>query len=327
LLKNFHFILAGAIFYEITRTFIRTKSYNLSTANKTLMSHLTTKHLLFALIPVGIAVSAIAWQTNRNPGKNNSYNTNDTIPSKNRHKIIRENSKELNEKDLDKELRKLDEAIENLDVDMENIDWGKMEKEVEASVKNATEEMEDHHLDMEKVQKDIDESLENIDFDKIQAETKAAMQQVEKNIDFNKIQLDIENSITEAKYHLNSDEFKKEIEEATKVDMSQIKKELENSKLEIEKNKENMKEEMSKAKEELKKAKEELKAYQQMLNEMEKDGLINTKEDYDIEYKESGLYINHQKQSQEVLNKYKNYFKQDNTRIYKKNGRFNISID
>jgi len=64
-----------------------------------------------------------------------------------------------------------------------------------------------------------------------------------------------------------------------------------------------------------------------MLDEMEKDGLINSKEDYDIEYKEGNLYINDQKQPQEVLNKYKEYFKKDNTRIYKKNGGFNISID
>jgi phenylalanyl-tRNA synthetase alpha subunit len=153
------------------------------------------------------------------------------------------------------------------------------------------------------------------------------MQQAEKNIDFKKMQQDIERSILEAKDHLNSDEFKRAIEEASKVDMSQIRKELENAKLEIEKNKVNMKEEMSKAKEDIKKAKEELKAWQQMLDEMEKDGLINTKEDYDIEYKDNELYINHQKQAQEVLNKYKDYFKKDNTRIYKKNGGFNISID
>lgn len=109
--------------------------------------------------------------------------------------------------------------------------------------------------------------------------------------------------------------------------MSQVREELENAKLEIEKNKANMKEEMDKAKEDIKKTKEELKAWQQMLDEMQKDGLINTNADYDIEYKDSGLFINHQKQTKEVLNKYQGYFKKGNTRIYKKNGRFNISID
>jgi len=180
---------------------------------------------------------------------------------------------------------------------------------------------------MEKIKREVAESLKEIDFDKIKEETKLAMQQAEKNIDFKKMQEDIERSVAEAKENLNSEEFKRSIEEASKIDMSQIRRELENAKLEIEKNKVNIKDEMNKAKEEIKNAKEELKAWQQMLDEMEKDGLINTKEDYEIEYKEGNLYINNQKQPQEVQNKYKAYFKKDNTHIYKKNGGFNISID
>ena len=108
----------------------------------------------------------------------------------------------------------------------------------------------------------------------------------------------LKSPIAEAKVNLNSDELKKELEEVKKIDdINQIKKELENSKLEIEKNKVDMKEEMSKAKEEIKKAKEELKGYQQMLDEMEKEGLISTKEDYEVEFTGDELYINHQKQS------------------------------
>jgi chromosome segregation ATPase len=291
------------------------------------MLHLKSKHLLIVLLPVGIAFSALAWQKTGNNNTSNQHHAEDTIPAKKRNKTSRSDNKEPNEKDLDKEIRKLDEALDKLDGKFENIDWGKMEKEIEASVKKATEDMEHHEIDLEKVQKDIDESLKRIDFDKIQAEARAAMQQAEKNIDFKKMQADIERSIAEAKAHLNSDEFKKEIEEVKKIDMSQIKRELENARLEFEKNKVNMKEEMGKAKEEIKKAKEELKGYRQMLDEMEKEGLVNTKEDYEIEYTGAALYINHRKQPENIFNKYKDYFREDGTRIYKKNGRLNISID
>ena len=109
--------------------------------------------------------------------------------------------------------------------------------------------------------------------------------------------------------------------------MEEVRKELENVKIEMEKNKVNVKEEMDKAKINIEEAKQELKAYKQLLDGLEKDGLIDTKKDYSIEYKNGELFINGQKQPQEVLNKYKGYFKHDNTKIYKENGRFNIDID
>ncbi len=291
------------------------------------MLHLKSKHLLIALLLIGIGFSAIAWQKSGNTKTDDKYNNQDTLPSKNRQKIKRDEDKRDDEKDLDKEIKKLDEALENLDGKFDNIDWKEIQKNIEFSIENATKNLEDHQVDMERIQKDVEESLQKIDFDKINENVKEAMQQAEKNIDFKKMQVDIEKSIAEAKVNLNSDELKKELEEVKKIDINQIEKELENAKLEIEKNKVDMKEEMSKAKEEIKKAKEKLKGYQQMLDEMETEGLINTKEDYEVEFTGTELYINHQKQSEEIFSKYKKYFREDGTRLYKKNGRFNINID
>jgi len=291
------------------------------------MKLLQSKHLLIALLLVGIAFSAIAWQKSGSPKTDNNYNSQDTVPSKNRHKTIRDKEKLSDEKDLDKEIQKLDEALDNLDGKLDNIDWKEIQNNIQSSIENATKNLKDCQIDAERIQKTVEESLQKIDFDKIQGNVKEAMQQAEKNIDFKKMQIDIEKSIAEAKANLNSDELKKELEDVKKIDMSQIKKELENAKLEMEKDKVNMQEEMSKAKEEIKKAKEELKGYQQMLDEMEKEGLINTKEDYEVEFTGSELYINHQKQSEEIFSKYKKYFSKDGTRLYKKNGRFNINID
>jgi hypothetical protein len=41
-------------------------------------------------------------------------------------------------------------------------------------------------------------------------------------------------------------------------------------------------------------------------SELEKDGLIDRKKDYEIEWRKGNLYINGVQQSQEVTNKYKN---------------------
>ena len=167
----------------------------------------------------------------------------------------------------------------------------------------------------------------NIDFEKIQRETQKAMQHLEENIDFKKMQADIDKSLAKEKEYLSSDGFKKEIEAAGKVDMDQVKKSVDDAMEEMKKNKIDLKEEMANAKEEMQHAKEELVAFREMLGKMEKDGLIDKKGDYTIEYDNNELYINHVKQSQDITVKYKGYFKKDGTRIYKKSGRFNINID
>ncbi len=52
-----------------------------------------------------------------------------------------------------------------------------------------------------------------------------------------------------------------------------------------------------------------------MFNEMEKDGLINSKEGFTIEYKNKDLYIDGKKQSEKTTDKYRKYFKQDHFKI------------
>jgi len=52
-----------------------------------------------------------------------------------------------------------------------------------------------------------------------------------------------------------------------------------------------------------------------MFNEMEKDGLINSKEGFTIEYKNKDLYIDGKKQSEKTTGKYRKYFKQDHFKI------------
>jgi Asp-tRNA(Asn)/Glu-tRNA(Gln) amidotransferase A subunit family amidase len=121
------------------------------------------------------------------------------------------------------------------------------------------------------------------------------------------------------------------MKEAQKHSKEEVKKELENAKKELARAKEemkhqkiDMKKELDHAKVGIDKAKAELKDYQEMIYDMEKDGLLNTKEDYSIEYKDGDLFINDKKQSQAVADKYKKYFKQKKIAIKKVDGEMKI---
>ena len=52
-----------------------------------------------------------------------------------------------------------------------------------------------------------------------------------------------------------------------------------------------------------------------MFTEMEQDGLINSKQGFNIEYKNKNLYINGAKQSEQVTSKYRKYFKDEHFEI------------
>jgi hypothetical protein len=286
--------------------------------------HFKTRYWLLAIIPVGIAVTTIAWQ---NAGAGNSnYNNHqaqDTVPSKHHNEF--EDMRD--EKDLNKAMLKLDEALKHLDNKMENIDWSKIQEQIQSSMDKVNDEIKDHEVDMKKVQRQMDDAMKNIDFEKISKETARAMQHLNENIDINKINEEVQGGLKAAKEQMNSKEFHESMDAAKKINMDEVRKELENVKEEMEKNKFDLKEQMDNAKEGIEKAKEELKDYRELIDGLEKDGLINTKEDYSIKYKDDELYFNGKKQSLEITEKYKSYFKENNTRIYKKNGRFTIDTD
>jgi chromosome segregation ATPase len=286
--------------------------------------HFKTRHWLLAMIPVGIAVTTIAWQAAGAVNANNDHQTQDTVPSKHHHQNFDDMR---DEKDLDKAMLKLDEALKHIDNKMENIDWNKIQQQIQSSMDKVNEEMKDHEFDMEKVQRQVDDAMKNIDFEKISRETARAMRHLDEYVDADKINEEVQRGLEAAKKQMNSKEFRESMDAAIKINMDEVRKELENVKEEMEKNKVDLKEQMDNAKQGIEKAKEELKDYRELIDGLEKDGLINTKEDYSIKYKDDELYINGKKQSPEITDKYKGYFKENNTRIYKKNGRFTIDTD
>jgi hypothetical protein len=166
-------------------------------------------------------------------------------------------------------------------------------------------------VDMEKIMKDVELSLKSIDMDKMMASISSSL----KDIDLNHSSAEIEKALAEAK---------KEIEKA-KLEMKEIdrvamKKELVNAEKEIEKARNEIKKIdldkiMDEARAGIDKAKAELKLTKEMFTEMEKDGLVNSKKGFSIEYKNKDLYIDGIKQPGKVTDKYRKYFKEDPYKI------------
>jgi hypothetical protein len=136
-----------------------------------------------------------------------------------------------------------------------------------------------------------------------------------KDINWGDNDAEVKKALKEAKV-----EIEKAKVEMKKVDKEEIKKELEKAKIDIEKSKAEIKnidmdKIMTEAREGIAKGRAEMKQLKLMFNEMEKDGLINIKEGFSVEYKDKELFINGKKQSDDITGKYRSYFHDDHFKI------------
>jgi len=241
------------------------------------------------------AFTAMAFQ---DPGKIKKAKqaTVDTVPK-------------INNIDIQVDTKTIDEAVkkglEQAEKSLKEIDWTKMQKQIEESMKQ---------IDVAKLQMDIQKSMKAIDLDKMKLEIEKSM----KDIDLSKMKIDLDKmkiELSQSLKEINSEEMKKSMEELKKVNFDELKKEMEKVKKEMELNKDHLKIDMDKLKVDMEKAKSEMAEVKDMVNDMEKDGLINKKESNTIEYKDKQLFINGKKQSQEMTDKYRKYFKGDNIKF------------
>lgn len=214
----------------------------------------------------------------------------DSIPEKNI-----DNRSRMTMKDYDQLMLNMDKEILKVQEEISKIDLQKIHKDLSASLDN---------IDFDKIKLDIDRVMKQVDYQKIAEGVKTALKEVE----WNKINNDVKKSLQEAKLEIdkiNVDELKKEMEKA--------KLEIEKSKLEIKKI--NIDEVVKNANKEILRAKEELGRTKAMFNEMEKDGLINEKDGFTIEFKNNALLINCQRENDATRDKYRKYIKGDSYKI------------
>lgn len=194
----------------------------------------------------------------------------------------------LTGEDMDKieaAMKKLDEQMEKLNEQMKKIDFNKVEKEVNAAMQK---------IDFDKIEKQMNESLRKIDYEKIKRDIRENVEHVQ-NLEGAKVQM-----------------------EGAKVQMKSAQAELAKQRANLAINGEvrvNVDKAMRNARESMMKTREELKNLKDFTDELEKDGLINKSENYKIEVRSGELYINNKKQTKEVNNKYRKYYKKENFTI------------
>ena len=315
--------------YFYTKTLVLVTSINIAMK---LYSTTRLQVISTCLVGAGVLIAAfglISWAGSSGKGTYQIVQ-NDTIPSKEKPKY---------EKDFDKELRQLEEARRQLEK-LKSKDWDKVQHDLETAMKNIDiekvridAEKAVSTVDMEKIAKEIEASLKKIDFEKIERDVDAAMNNISK-IDTEKVKEEMKKMRTEIEEQLKKQDWRKEMEEIKNIDMNAIKAELGEAKKEIAKVKEELKAEkidmkatMEMANTEIEKAQQDLKGYQEMTDAMEKEGLLDTKKDYTIQYKDGELTINGRKQSSETAARYKRYFRKDPLTIKKENGNINIDTD
>lgn len=176
-------------------------------------------------------------------------------------------------------MKDLDDAMKELDIEMQKLDLHLKELSIDISKEVADAISK---IDFDEISRNINDEIKKIDFDKIKIDISKSLDEAQeqiKKIDVDKIKIEMQ----DLQKKFNSDEFKKQIEDAMK----------------------NAKEGIGKAK--------QLKEF---TNELQKDGLIDKKKHYIIEWKNGGeLYINGKKQPKEISDKYKRFYKKDGWRV------------
>jgi copper chaperone CopZ len=266
---------------------------------------LTNPRLWIPVLAVAFTIALVSWDQKQTPGdQRQQYNAADTTPKKKTDKKVR---------DLDDVMYELDMADFKLDMEKMQQELAKAMKEIDGQKIKLDIEKAMKDIDFSKIQKEVQESLAKIDWDKMKAE-----------VDFDKIQKEVKESMAK----INWDDMKKELDEVKNIDMKKLDEEMKKMKEELEKIGPQIKEEMEKAKVEVEKAKAEIKEYKEFVDGLEKDGLLNKKENYTIKHQDGELTVNGKKVSEQTYSKYRNFLeKHKKFSIEKDDDDFDIDMD
>ena len=123
-------------------------------------------------------------------------------------------------------------------------------------------------------------------------------------------------------------QLKIEIDRIKDIDMSKMQLDMEKMQTELSKIGPEIEKSLENAKVGIEKAKAEMKEYKEFVDGLEKDGLINKKEEYTIKHDNGELFINGKKANDVTYKKYRSFLdKHKKFTIEKSDDDFNIDID
>lgn len=263
-----------SIYYEYHRTFVRNKQLK----PQRMKQHLSWKKIPLLLLAIGVVVTATVAQSNSGTQKQAS---SDTIPQK-----------QKKARDFDAVLSELERSEAEMQRSLKEVDGEKIEKEIREAMKTM-------EIDMAKMKVDIEKAMKEIDGEKINREIQAAL----KEVDAEKISKEVKESLAKVdmqKVQVEMQRAKEEMQKVKEIDMSKMKAELEKIGPEIEKA-------MKEANVSIEKARKEITSYKNLVDALDKDGLVNKNSNYKIEYKNKELTINGKKLAADAEQKYSQY--------------------
>ncbi|MET0461877.1 MAG: hypothetical protein ABW007_01930 [Chitinophagaceae bacterium] len=276
--------------------------------------------LSFVALILVAAIALLSWkkQDKQVDQKQDQRTYIDTVPSKDRK--VRDLDDALNQLDHLNLQDHIDQAMASVAEAMKNIDAEKLHLEVEKALAS---------VDMEKVNADVEKALKEIDFEKIQEEVKASLAKV----NWDEINIDLEDAKKEidAAKKIDTEELNRELAKAMqeiKRIRPEIEKELAKAKVEIENIRPELEKELAKAQVDIDKAKEEIREYKTLVDGLEKDGLLNKKDEYTIRHKDGKLIVNGKEAPSSIYNKYKSILdKHKKLYIQKTEDKFSMEED
>ncbi|PZR24167.1 MAG: hypothetical protein DI535_22500 [Citrobacter freundii] len=264
-------------------------------------------------------VALISWKKQDGDKQQSQIQYTDTIPQQ-RDRKVRDLDEALNQLDKIDLKATIDQAMAGVADAMKQLDAEKLQLEVQKAMQQ---------VDMEKVKADMEKAMKEIDFSKIQTDVQASLSQInwddmKRNIDDAKLEMA---NMKKIDFEEINREIAKAQEEIKKI-KPQLEKELAKAKEEIEKMRPELEKELAKAKVEIEKAKEEIREYKTFIDGLEKDGVLNTNEEYSIVHKNGKLFINDKEVSSSIYNKYKTFLdKHKKLNINKSSDSLNLSDD
>lgn len=233
-----------------------------------------SKKLTLLLLASGIVLTVTFSQNNSGSPQPVAQ---DTIPTKQK-KII----------DLDEALAEIDQGEMDMQRALKEIDRDKLEAEIRKAMKN---------IDMDKIKEDITRAMKDMDREKIMLD----MQKCLKEIDCEKIKQEVNSSLAK----VDMEKMKAELAKVKEIDFSKMKAELAAIQPQIEKA-------MKEAQVSIEATRKEITAYKNLVNALDKDGLLNKSEEYTIAYKNKELIVNGKKLPAETAKKYQEYLNDRN---------------
>lgn len=264
-------------------------------------------------------VALISWKKQDGDKQQSPIRYTDTIPQQ-RDRKVRDLDEALDQLDKIDLKATIDQAMAGVAEAMKQLDAEKLQAEVQKALQQ---------VDMEKVKVDMEKAMKEIDFTKIQADVKASLSQIDwddmkRDIDAAKLEMA---NMKKIDFEEVNREIAKAQEEIKKI-KPQLEKELAKAKEEIEKIRPELEKELAKAKVEIEKAKVEIREYKTFIEGLEKDGVLNTNEEYSIVHKNGKLFINDKEVSSSIYNKYKTFLdKHKKLNINKSSGTLNLNDD